>query len=186
MNYLTPMLDLMFSQKQLNALKKLTKRQLLLQFVNASYSITTTYILWKLIGLYLLNDSPIVVVLSESMEPGFQRGDILFLKNIQSSYDIGDMTVFQINKNEIPIVHRNIKNILESEKLTLTKGDNNARDDVPLYRPGQYMLREADILSVVFGYVPWFGIITIWINSYAWVKSVILAGIGMSVFLSRE
>lgn len=136
--------------------------------------------LWKGIGVLLNNDSPIVVVLSESMEPGFARGDILFLK--PKKWDVGDMTVFQLNKKEIPIVHRAIKIINDK---TLTKGDNNRRDDVPLYRPGQYMLEREDILSTVFGFIPYFGMITIWINTFPWLKSCILLGIGFSVFLNR-
>lgn len=152
-----------------------------MQFVNASYSIIGTYMIWKAIGLFLLNDSPIVVVLSESMEPGFRRGDILFLR--PKEWDIGDMTVFQINKAEIPIVHRAIKIIGDQ---TLTKGDNNLRDDVPLYRRGQYMLERSDILSCVFGSIPFFGMITIWINTFPWLKTVVLFVIGLSVFVSRE
>ncbi|KRH94882.1 Signal peptidase I [Pseudoloma neurophilia] len=174
-------LDQFLSAKELAQLKNLSYRQLMLQFITAAYSIMSTYMLWKAIGLFLNNDSPIVVVLSESMEPGFKRGDILFLK--PKEWDIGDMTVFQINKNEIPIVHRAIK-ILDGK--TLTKGDNNRRDDVPLYRPGQYLLEREDIISTVFGYIPYFGMITIWINTLPWLKSVLLFLIGLSVFVSRE
>lgn len=173
-------LDMFLSSKEINHLRSLTYRQLLLQFITAAYAVMSTYMLWKGIGLFLNNDSPIVVVLSESMEPGFRRGDILFLR--PKEWDIGDMTVFQLNKNEIPIVHRAIK-IMKGQ--TLTKGDNNKRDDVPLYRPGQYMLEKEDIISTVFGYVPYFGMITIWINTFPWIKSVILLGIGLSVFLQR-
>lgn len=175
------MLDLFMSPKELNEFRKLTKRQLLLQFITASYTVISTYMLWKAIGLFLNNDAPIVVVLSESMEPGFQRGDILFLR--PKKYTVGDMTVFQINKNEIPIVHRAIKQFGDR---TLTKGDNNRRDDVPLYRPGQYMLNDDDILSCVFGYIPYFGMVTIWINTFPWLKTVILAFFAVTVFLRRE
>ena len=35
---------------------------------------------WKASGLALNVDSPIVVVLSESMTPVFERGDLLFLE----------------------------------------------------------------------------------------------------------
>lgn len=175
------MFDLFFSPKEIKNLKRMSKRQLLLQFVNASYSVMGTYMLWKLIGLFLNNDSPIVVVLSESMEPGFKRGDILFLS--PRPYDVGDMTVFQINKKEIPIVHRAIRKL---GSRVLTKGDNNMRDDVPLYRPGQYMLEPSDIISCVFGSIPYFGMITIWINTFPWIKILILFCIGMTVFFTRD
>lgn len=104
------MLGLFLSQQDINTLKRQSPRQLSLRLIAASYSVISTYMLWKLIGLFLSNDSPIVVVLSESMYPGFERGDILFLspKNYDD-YVVGDMTVFQMNKKEIPIVHRAIK-----------------------------------------------------------------------------
>lgn len=44
------------------------------------------------------------------MEPAFQRGDILFLRN---NYDepirVGEIVVFKIAGREIPIVHRVIR-----------------------------------------------------------------------------
>jgi hypothetical protein len=43
---------------------------------------------------------------SGSMEPGFQRGDILFLENNSEDLTIGDVVVFKIKGRDIPIVHR--------------------------------------------------------------------------------
>jgi signal peptidase I len=41
------------------------------------------------------------------MEPGFYRGDILFLTNDQSRPVVpGDVVVFQVKGREVPIVHR--------------------------------------------------------------------------------
>ena len=40
------------------------------------------------------------------MEPGFQRGDILFLENNTEELVIGDVVVFKIKGRDIPIVHR--------------------------------------------------------------------------------
>lgn len=41
------------------------------------------------------------------MEPAFYRGDILFLINPQDTrYEIGDITVYKIPGQDIPIVHR--------------------------------------------------------------------------------
>ncbi len=50
-----------------------------------------------------------VVVLSGSMEPGFYRGDILFLHMPQRPVETGDVVVFNTDGREIPIVHRVIK-----------------------------------------------------------------------------
>jgi signal peptidase I len=41
------------------------------------------------------------------MEPAFHRGDILFLVNPPNTrYEIGDITVYKIPGQDIPIVHR--------------------------------------------------------------------------------
>ena len=46
-----------------------------------------------------------VVVLSGSMEPGMYRGDILILVK-RPSIEIGDVIVYKIHTDPIPIVHR--------------------------------------------------------------------------------
>lgn len=44
----------------------------------------------------LQTESPVVVVLSGSMEPAFQRGDILFLNNQDNPIRVGEIVVFKI------------------------------------------------------------------------------------------
>jgi signal peptidase len=67
--------------------------------------------MWK--GLSVITNSPIpiVVVLSGSMEPAFQRGDLLFLNNrdILSEPGVGDIVVYNVDGKDIPIVHRIIQ-----------------------------------------------------------------------------
>lgn len=53
--------------------------------------------------------SPIVVVLSGSMEPAFQRGDLLFLWNRNPDVQVGEVVVYNVRGKEIPIVHRVVK-----------------------------------------------------------------------------
>ncbi|OWK01713.1 SEC11C, partial [Cervus elaphus hippelaphus] len=54
--------------------------------------------------------SPIVVVLSGSMEPAFHRGDLLFLTNFREDpIRAGEIVVFKVEGRDIPIVHRVIK-----------------------------------------------------------------------------
>ena len=49
------------------------------------------------------------VVFSGSMEPAFQRGDILFLSNQDDPIRVGEIVVFKIKDRDIPIVHRVMK-----------------------------------------------------------------------------
>lgn len=51
----------------------------------------------------------VVVVLSGSMEPGFYRGDILFLYQPRQPVRTGEVVVFNTDGRDIPIVHRIIK-----------------------------------------------------------------------------
>ena len=53
--------------------------------------------------------NPISQLCSGSMEPAFQRGDILFLNNQDSPIRVGEIVVFKIKDRDIPIVHRVMK-----------------------------------------------------------------------------
>ncbi|KAM0974494.1 hypothetical protein ACFX2C_017669 [Malus domestica] len=73
------------------------------------------------------------------MEPGFARGDILFLRMSEDPIRAGEIVVFNVDGRDIPIVHRVIK--VHEQKDTgevyvLTKGDNNDDDDRSLYARG--------------------------------------------------
>lgn len=67
--------------------------------------------MWK--GLCTMTDSPspIVVVLSGSMEPAFQRGDLLFLWNreLVRETEVGEVVVYNVKDKDIPIVHRVVR-----------------------------------------------------------------------------
>lgn len=67
--------------------------------------------MWK--GLSVITDSPspIVVVLSGSMEPAFQRGDLLLLwnRNLISETNVGEIVVYNVKGKDIPIVHRIVR-----------------------------------------------------------------------------
>lgn len=55
------------------------------------------------------SESPVVVVLSGSMEPGLQRGDILFLNMGSKPVRAGEIVVFNLDGRDVPIVHRVLK-----------------------------------------------------------------------------
>jgi signal peptidase I len=114
--------------------------------------------MWKALALYTDSPSPIVVVLSGSMEPIFYRGDLLVLSNRKQIVDVGDVVVYNVKGRDIPIVHRVIKqHWTENSKkgpkqFLLTKGDNNPTDDIELYARGQtYLDRQEEIIGLVEG-----------------------------------
>ncbi len=71
--------------------------------------VTSALIIWKSLMLVTGSESPVVVVLSGSMEPGFHRGDILFLNLGKAPARTGEIVVFNLDGRDIPIVHRVIK-----------------------------------------------------------------------------
>ena len=130
-------------------------------------------------------ESPIVVVLTGSMELTFHRGDLLFLTNCKKeNIRVGDIIAFKIQGRDIPIVHRVLK-LHEKEDGTvkfLTKGDNNSVDDHGLYAPGQLWLTEKDIVGRARVFLPYVGIFTVIMNEYPKIKYAALACLGIYAF----
>jgi len=54
---------------------------MLIQGVSLAMIVGSALMFWKTLMVLTLSDSPVVVVLSGSMEPLYYRGDILFLYN---------------------------------------------------------------------------------------------------------
>ncbi|ONH67761.1 Signal sequence processing protein [Cyberlindnera fabianii] len=163
-------------------------RKQLESLLSLIYVVTTAYMFWKGLGIVTNSSSPIVVVLSGSMEPAFQRGDVLFLWNRNELSNVGDVVVYEVNQKPIPIVHRVLREHHNDKKqLLLTKGDNNPVDDLGLYAYGQsYLNKEKDIVGTVWGYFPMVGYITILISENQYFKYGLLGLMGISTLLSNE
>ncbi|ORY83562.1 hypothetical protein BCR35DRAFT_290575 [Leucosporidium creatinivorum] len=178
----------MFSE-EIATIRRLGVRHLLLQGLNFAMVLSTALMMWKGLSIVTNTESPIVVVLSESMEPAIQRGDLLFLSMPRTApLALGDITVYKIPGAAIPIVHRVIETHDEkdsNEQWILTKGDNNHADDVGLYNGMRY-LRRSHIVGKVQGYVPYVGYVTILMNDYPKLKYALLAVLGGGILLQRE
>ncbi|KAH6678778.1 hypothetical protein F5X68DRAFT_263774 [Plectosphaerella plurivora] len=164
-------------------------RQLAAQLLNFGLILSTAFMMWK--GLSVISDSPspIVVVLSGSMEPAFQRGDLLMLwnRNLLAETDVGEVVVYNVKGKDIPIVHRIVrKHGVGPDAKILTKGDNNAGDDTELYARGQDYLERKDIIGSVAGFIPFVGYVTILLSEHPWLKTVMLGIMGLVVVLQRE
>ncbi|KAM0286403.1 hypothetical protein ACHAQH_000829 [Verticillium albo-atrum] len=164
-------------------------RQAAAQLLNFGLILSTAFMMWK--GLSVITDSPspIVVVLSGSMEPAFQRGDLLFLwnRNLLRETDVGEVVVYNVKDKDIPIVHRIVRKFgAGAAAKLLTKGDNNAADDTELYARGQDYLERQDIIGSVVAYIPFVGYVTILLSEHPWLKTVMLGIMGLVVVLQRE
>ncbi|KAK7512550.1 hypothetical protein HDK77DRAFT_212514 [Phyllosticta capitalensis] len=173
----------------LGPLGSLQPRQIAAQILNFALVLSTAFMLWKGLSVATNSPSPIVVVLSGSMEPAFQRGDLLFLWNRAMDTRIGEVVVYNVRGKDIPIVHRVVRRFGGGPNplRLLTKGDNNVADDTELYARGQSFLnREKDVIGSVFGFIPWVGYVTILLSEYPWLKTVMLGLMGLTVVLQRE
>ncbi|EKX73134.1 signal peptidase 1, putative [Theileria equi strain WA] len=161
-------------------------KEIIEHFLYMTTVIFTALMFWKLSMILTGTDSPIVVVLSGSMEPSFYRGDILFLMK-KEPITSGDIVVFKVPGRNIPIVHRAISLHAGIDDLSvLTKGDNNEVHDRGLYPHGVKWLDNANILGTVLLKIPQIGIASIYLNEVpafkyavtAFVVFLILAGKG--------
>lgn len=173
----------------LSFLGTLTPRQFAFQVLNFLMVIASALAAWKGMSVVLNTESPIVVVLSESMTPCFERGDLLFLGMSNAPLRVGDITVFQIKGHQIPIVHRILEvHIKEDggEQYLLTKGDYNPVNDRGLYNKGQLWVQPDEVMGRVYGHVPYLGMITIILNDYPQAKTALLVVLGLAALLNKE
>lgn len=143
--------------------------------------------IWNVLKLSLWTESPVVVVLSGSMEPSMYRGDILFLHKTTPIQN-GDIIVYSLEGENIPIVHRVtvVQKNNQGETRYLTKGDNNPVDDRGLYPRGVFYLNEKQVIGKVAGMIPYAGYLTIILNDYPMIKFLVLGGMMLSVIMSKD
>ncbi|KAH9800261.1 Signal peptidase I [Citrus sinensis] len=159
--------------------------------------VSSALIIWKGLMCITGSESPVVVVLSESMEPGFQRGDILFLQMSKDPIRTGEIVVFNIQVatvihiagRDIPIVHRVIEvheQRQSGEVRILTKGDNNDVDDRMLYAQGQFWLKQEHIMGRAVGFLPYVGWATIIMTEKPIIKYILIGALGLLVITSKD
>ncbi len=153
---------------------------------------TTALMFWGSLKVITDTESPIVVVLTGSMEPGFLRGDLLFLHHKkEQEYAIGDIVVYKLPYQPIPIVHRvhQVHHDADGNPKYLTKGDNNARADTMLYQSsvrGMEYLDGSDIVGRVVGYFPKLGYATIALKDYPLLKYGMFVALGIMALTSND
>lgn len=172
-----------------DSIKSIKLREALHQVITLGMIVTSALIIWKGLMCITGTESPVVVVLSGSMEPGFQRGDILFLTMSKDPIRSGDIVVFNIDGRDIPIVHRVIK-VHEGQDTEdtyyLTKGDNNPTDDRVLYNYNQDLLQKKHIMGRAVGFLPYAGWATIIMSEKPIIKYVLVGALGLLVLTSKE
>ncbi|KAJ8880141.1 hypothetical protein PR048_016604 [Dryococelus australis] len=176
-------------QSLFDDVKRMNKRQFLYQVLSFGMIVSSALMIWKGLMVVTGSESPIVVVLRQVFLHIQDRGDLLFLTNYKEEpVRVGEIVVFKVEGRDIPIVHRVLK-LHEKNNGTvkfLTKGDNNSVDDRGLYAPGQLWLTKKDVVGRARGFLPYVGMVTIYMNEYPKFKYAVLACLGMYVLVHRE
>ncbi|ERM97718.1 hypothetical protein AMTR_s00121p00109560 [Amborella trichopoda] len=118
--------------------------------------VTPALMIWKALMCTTGSELPVVVVLSGSMEPGFKRGDILFLHASKDPIHAGEIIVFNVDGEDISIVHRVVK---VHERKDTAKLDVLTKRIA--YYHDQLWLQERHIMGRAVGFLPYVGSFTI-------------------------
>ncbi len=182
-------------------IRSMNFRHFLHQLMGLALIVASAIMIFKGLVSVSGSESPVVVVVSGSMEPAFYRGDILFLWLGRSEFEVGEIIVFKIEGKETPIVHRIVElhstvgtftstngSMNVGPKLEiLTKGDNNQLDDRRgIYKEGQEWLGRVDLMGRVIGYLPYFGYVTISLTDFPLLKYALVAIMGLFVLTAKE
>ncbi|KAM3261379.1 hypothetical protein ACQJBY_052188 [Aegilops geniculata] len=92
-----------FIGDQVESIRSMQVRQVLAQIISLGMIVTSALIIWKGLIVATGSESPVVVVLSGSMEPGFKRGDILFLRMSKEPIRTGEIVVFNVDGREFQL-----------------------------------------------------------------------------------
>ncbi|MFW9828456.1 MAG: signal peptidase I [Candidatus Thorarchaeota archaeon] len=158
--------------------KSSSKRKVIIAVILIIIAFSGSFLFYYILQITLNTQTPMVVVVSGSMEPNLLKGDLLFLQGKESSQiktgtiadKQGDIIVFDarglpgwIHPPNDPIVHRVVDKWYDGGWFFRTKGDANPIiDDAPV--------PESRIIGVVVGRIPYIG----------WVK-IILTDSGLLI-----
>ena len=167
-----------------NATEKVKKpiphKKIIIAVILIAIAFFGAFFVFFILQVALNTESPIVVVISGSMEPTIHKGDLLFVagvppEDIKSGTAIdknGDVIVFDARglwagAPQDPIVHRVIGKYYDNVSdcwMFLTKGDANSLPDGEL--PGGTYFKEDYIIGVVIGGIPYIGWVKIILTEY--------------------
>jgi signal peptidase len=161
--------------------KKQKIKKIVITIILISTAIGAPFLIYWIMQLSLNTTSPMVVVVSGSMEPSYSQGDLLFLSG-EDPNDIGfgDVIVFEargrwINPPAEPVVHRVFnKTFYAGMWWFQTKGDANLLPDQWNFQPeGEFnplkdprWIPQTNIIGKVVGYIPFIGWIKILLTEH--------------------
>ena len=149
--------------------KPVSTKKIIIAIVMISIAFFGSFFVYFILQISFNTESPIVVVISPSMEPQIHKGDLLFvmgidpedIKNGTAEDKDGDIIVFFAYWHGAPVdpvVHRVINKYQNDGTWYFeTKGDANSI-------PDQGVRSEDDIIGVVVGGIPFIGWVKIFLT----------------------
>ncbi|KAK0737188.1 hypothetical protein B0T21DRAFT_287466 [Apiosordaria backusii] len=146
----------------------LLRSNLIWSIISVLQTISACFMIWKGASILAGTPYPVVVVITNSMAPAFNPGDILFIHHRPEhggGVRVGDLPVILNPDRSYPFIHR-VVGVLHGdneEAMVLTKGDNNELNDSVgmMYPNGQEYISRREIVGFVRGYVPFLGWVVI-------------------------
>ncbi len=147
------------------------KKKIIILSIIILFLFLCPFLIYFILQITLNTELPLVVVISDSMEPTIYKGDLLFVKGVNPN-DIkngtieeknGDIIVFNVNglwerAPNYPIVHRVINKYQKGDIWYFrTKGDAN------LY-PDPIDISQYHIYGIIYGRIPYIGWIKIFLT----------------------
>jgi signal peptidase len=157
------------TEKEKKEKKPVPRKKIIIAVVMISIAFLGSFLVYFILQISFNTETPIVVVVSGSMEPQIHEGDMLFVmgiepENIKSGTiedKTGDIIVFNAQWSFAPldpIVHRVIHKELRNDTWYFeTKGDANSI-------PDRGEVSEDDIIGVVVGGIPYIGWVKIFLT----------------------
>ena len=178
-----------FNKKKSNKKESPPKRKIIIAILLIIFAFSGSFLIYYIMQISLNTNTPMVVVISESMRPNLLEGDLLFLKGIDpamikngtSEGKEGDIIVFDARElpgwmapPSEPIVHRVIAKKYDSGWFFLTKGDANPSHD-------RSWVPESRVIGIVVGRIPYIGWIKILLTESGLLVPLLVAVSGLLI-----
>ncbi len=147
----------------IDTFKKILENEYIEMAVTILLVIAIVFGFWYGSQLVLNTPNPALAVVSTSMQPTLNVGDLIIVQgvdpaHINAQYTTGDIVVFEHPKTGDLIVHRAVKLENRSDGYWITThGDNN--------RPSEESFHESDLIGKVVAKIPYIGNFTLIIQA---------------------
>lgn len=105
----------------------------------------------RLLGFQVYN------IISGSMEPVYNRGDLVYVQPVKniSQLKVGDVVSYVQNEELVVVTHRIVRIDVENNRVH-TKGETNDTEDPPVHFN--------NVIGVVRFHIPWMGYVSDWVQ----------------------